>query len=154
MAPYAPGMPMAGSPTYTSTPADASLSPFDLTAGKFSTNPDKWKGSPQEAAAVWEGKLISGRYAQLHDPKAGFWEGLTGIPESLASAPDFYLRGSLPHHNEIAVDDATQSSDHKLYSGDPSGPDDRQCYANQFKWRKAAAIQHLSAAYGNIVSGA
>lgn len=151
--PYVPGVAMVGDPTYTATAADPTLTPFDLTSGTFSINPDKWSGTLAEAAAAWEGRLISGRYAQLHDPKAGFWEGFTSIPIALAKAPDFYLRGALPHHNEMAVDDLSPASAHKLYGKVSSGPGDRQCYANQFAWRKAAAIQHLAAEYAKVAAG-
>jgi hypothetical protein len=150
MQPYDPGATLSPSPGYTNIPVDPSLPQFDLTSSQFSTNPEKWKGTGQERAALWAGKLVSGRYAQLHDPKAGFWEGFTSIPKSLTDAPKFNLRGSLPHHNEIAVDDLARGSDHILYSDQRSGPNDRQCYANQFNWRKNAAIQHISAAYRKI----
>jgi hypothetical protein len=81
---YAPDVPLAGTPTYTATPADPSLPPFDLTSGKFSTNGHLCPGTGQDAANQWAGQLISGRYAQKYDPKAGFWEGLTSIPCSLS----------------------------------------------------------------------
>jgi len=51
---------------------------------------------------------------------------------------------------EIAVDEETMKSRHKLYSGNSSGPDDRQAYANQFLWRKNTAIQHIRQAYQGI----
>jgi hypothetical protein len=148
---FNPGQALTIAPGYTSTPPDPSLSPFDLTSGVFSTNTNKWHGSPAEAAATWQGKLISGRYAQLYDPKAGFWEGFTSIPESLAKVPGFALRGSLPHHNEIAVDELSRPSKHVLYRDARSGPSDRQSYQNQFNWRKQAAIQHIATAHNSIV---
>jgi hypothetical protein len=150
--PCDPGQPLAISPRYTATPADPSLPIFDLTSGKFSVNSNKWQGSPQEAAANWQDQLISGRYAQLYDPKAGFWEGFTSIPESLALAPGFALRGSLPHHNEIAVDELARPPKHVLYVDARSGPADRRSYQNQFNWRKQAAVQHIASIYDHIVN--
>lgn len=75
-----------------------------------------------------------------------FWEGFTSILTALAQAPDFKTRGALPHHNEIAVDDSTMGSKHKLYSTTSSGPTDRKAYANQFRWRVNTAIQHIQKA--------
>jgi hypothetical protein len=143
---YTPGVPLVASPQYTAMPADPSLPPFDLTSDAFSMNNALWTGTKQQAAQQWAGKLISGRYAQKYDPVATFWEGFTGIPAALAQAPDFKTRGALPHHNEIAVDDSTMGSRHKLYSTTSSGPTDRKAYANQFRWRVNTAIQHIQKA--------
>lgn len=144
---YAAGSSLVASPGYTATPVDPSLPPFDLTAAKFSVNPNLWKGTKTDAANQWAGKLITGRYAQKYDPKATFFEGFTSIPIALASAPDFAVRGSLPHHDEIAVDAGTPGSRHQLYNSTAAGPDDRQAYANQFRWRVNTAIAHLKQAF-------
>ena len=101
------------------------------------------------AADHWAGGLISGRCAQKYDAQTTFWEGFTSIPFSLASAAHLKFRGSLPHRDEIAVDEATMKRRHKLYIG-ASGPDDRQAYANQFLWRKNTAVQHIRQAYQRI----
>jgi len=53
------------------------------------------------------------------------------------------VRGSLPHHDEIAVDDSSQGKRHKLYHAASAGPTDRQSYANQFRWRFNTAVQHV-----------
>lgn len=143
---YSPGGSLVAPPQYASVPGDPSLPPFDLTTSAFSLNPSLWKGTKQQAAAQWSGKLISGRYAQKYDPKAGFFEGLTGLPPELVRAADYNARGALPHHNEIAVDDQNLSADHKLYCAQAKGPDDRQAFANQFRWRKNTAIQHIQKA--------
>ncbi len=143
---YEPGVDLVAAPGYTAVPADPSLPPFDLTSNSFSMNTSLWAGSRQQAALQWAGKLISGRYAQKYDPVAGFWENFTSIPIALAQAPDFNTRGALPHHNEIAVDDQGLSDQHKLYRAASSGPADRQAYANQFRWRKNTAIQHVQKA--------
>jgi hypothetical protein len=141
--PYEPGMSLDPEPAYTDPP-------LSLTSGLFSVNSNLWDGTQQTAADHWAGELISGRYAQKYDPQATFWEGFTSIPFSLASAADFKFRGSLPHHDEIAVDEEMMKSRHKLYSGNSSGPDDRQAYANQFLWRKNTAVHHIRRAYQGI----
>jgi len=140
---YSPGAALVASPQYDAGVADPSLPPFDLTSAAFSMNTNLWKGTKQQAAAQWAGKLISGRYAQKNDPWAGFFENFTSLPLALAQAADYNTRGALPHHNEIAVDDQNISSFHKLYRGTATGPADRQAFANQFRWRKNTAIQHI-----------
>ncbi len=140
---FDPATALVAPPQYTALPADPSLPPFDLTSNAFSLSSNLWKGTKPEAAAQWAGKLISGRYAQKYDPKAGFFEGFTSLPRELTQLPDYKTRGSLPHHNEIAVDGESISSDHKLYRATASGPADRQAFANQFRWRKNTAIQHI-----------
>ena len=143
---YRPGGDLVAPPQYTANPADPSLPPFDLTSDAFSLNPNLWKGTKQQAAAQWAGKLISGRYAQKYDPVATFWEGFTSLPFGLAQAADYSRRGALPHHNEIAVDVQNMPSSHKLYRATANGPADRQAFANQFRWRKNTAIAHIQQA--------
>ena len=143
---YSPGGNLVAPPQYTASPADPALPLFDLTSDTFSLNPSVWKGTKQQAAAQWAGKLISGRYAQKCDPRAGFFEGLTSLPLPMVQAADYNTRGALPHHNEIAVDDQTMSSDHKLYRAKVGGLDDRHAFANQFRWRRNTAIQHIQKA--------
>ena len=138
---------MAGAPAYASQASAPSLAPFDLTSGRFSTNQNLWKGTPPAAAAAWAGKIISGRYAQKYDPQATFWEGFTSIPSKLVNKPRFSLRGSVPHHDEIAVDAQTPGKRHKLYNRDSAGPGDRQAFANQFRWRVNTATQHIRTAF-------
>jgi hypothetical protein len=144
---YSPGGGWVAAPSYTGTPPAPALPPCDLTAGKFSTNPELWSGTHDEAAVEWAGELISGRYAQLHDPSATFFEGCTSLPTVLANAADFKRRGSLPHHNEIAVDGPSLSGKHRLYSQTSAGPADRQSYDNQFRWRRNGAIAHVQQAF-------
>lgn len=140
---YTPGSGLVAQPNYTAAGADPSLPLFDLTSNTFSTNPELWSGTKPQAAQQWAGKLISGRYAQKHDPMATFFEGLTSIPTSLVQAADYAMRGSLPHHDEIAVDDQSPGKRHKLYRATAAGPADRQAYANQFRWRVNTAVQHV-----------
>ncbi len=143
---YSPDGDLVAPPQYTANPADPSLPPFDLTSDVFSLNPNLWKGTKQQAAAQWGSKLISGRYAQKYDPKAGFFENFTSLPLDLVQAADYNTRGALPHHNEIAVDDQNISSNHKLYRATANSPGDRQAFVNQFRWRKNTAIQHIQKA--------
>ena len=134
---YQPGMDLGFVPDYSET------SSFSLVNGTFSVNTNLWDDTQDVALVYWNGKLISGRYAQKYDPCAEFWDGLTSIPYSLSLGDDFKFRGALPHHNEIAVDSDIMIPEHKLYSKDSQGPDDRMSYANQFQWRKATAIKHI-----------
>jgi hypothetical protein len=110
---------------------------FDIASGNFSINEALWKGDPEAAATLWKGKLISGRYAQADDPRQGLLERITFIPQSLIKSKRFYLRGSLPHHNEIAVDEDKGSN--KLYD-----PDE---FAAQYLLRKNAAVRHIRQAF-------
>lgn len=144
---YAPNVGLIASPSYTATPADPSLPPFDLTSGRFSTNTGIWDGTHSEAAGQWSGQILSGRYAQRRDPKATFFEGFTSIPRDLTDAPDYEVRGSLPHHNEIAVDGPALDSKHRLYAKTAADLTDRQSYNNQFRWRKNSAIAHVRKAF-------
>ncbi len=144
---YRPGAGLVAQPSYTAVPADPSLPPFDLASGVFSRNTSLWQGTPDEAAAQWARQLISGRYAQLHDPKATFFEGFTSIPTALAGAPGFKTRGALPHHDEIAVDGPSMGSRHRLYRKAAVNLTDRQSFDNQFRWRKNAAIAHVRQAF-------
>jgi hypothetical protein len=143
---YEPSVNLVAPPRYSSNTPDPSLPSFDLTSNAFSMNTNLWKGTKLQAAAQWENKFISGRYAQKYDPWAGFFENLTGIPLELSQAPDFNTRGCLPRHDEIAVDDQNMSSSQRLYRSTTSSPKDRQSYANQFRWRKNTAVRHIQKA--------
>jgi hypothetical protein len=121
-------------------------STFDLSGGHFSINKTYWPESDRNRIpAVWSGRLISGRYAQKGDFKGdivkGIIEATMHIPDSLQLKKDFYRRGSLPHHNEIAVDGPDKSGDHVLYQ--QNADDQRMIFANQFIWRRNAAILHI-----------
>ncbi len=140
---YAPGTGLVAAPDYTTAGAAPSLPSFDLTSSAFSINSNLWTGTKTQAAQQWAGKLLSGRYAQKYDPRATFWEGFTGIPTSLAKAPDLQARGSLPHHDEIALDAPAMGKGHKLYQTASAGTTDRRAYANQFRWRMNTAVQHV-----------
>ena len=120
---------------------------FDLTSARFSVNPGYWKKSKAEAAALWKGRLLSGRYAQDREIPKGLIEKFTSIPAELRKQPDFWQRGSLPHHDEIAVDQAKRDAEHQLYNAKSAGPTDRMAYQNQFKWRTNAACAHIRQAF-------
>ena len=122
---------------------------FDLTdASKYSVNKAIWNQPRAQAPGAWVGKLISGRYAQTGDAR-GFIETLVGIPPDLENAGDFALRGSLPHHDEIAVDDEARSSAHHLYPDSTFDGQTRVSYANQFWWRRNAAREHIRTEFRN-----
>ena len=109
---------------------------------------------PRAGAVTLNGEIISGRYAQIHDPKATFWEGFTSLPLELTRKADYKPRGSLPHHDEIAVDADSPGNRHQLYStaANPD-PADRGAYGNQFRWRKNAAIAHVRKAWQDNWNG-
>lgn len=115
---------------------------FDLVKGPFSINKKVFKGTGNDAAGFWNGKIISGRYAQTGDSQSSL-EAFTFIPKRLIDG-NFKYRGGLPHHNEIAVDDSVFEKGHKLYRNivpPPAG--DRTAFINQFNWRKQAAVAHI-----------
>jgi len=117
-------------------------SSFNLAKGPFSINKNVFKGTGNEAAEFWSGKIISGRYAQTGDSQSSL-ETLTFIPKRLIDS-DFKYRGGLPHHNEIAVDDSVFEKGHKLYRNiNPPPVGDRTAFINQFNWRKQAATAHI-----------
>ena len=133
--------------TGLSSPPDYSGgSTFDLTTDRFSVNPHYWKGPKNSVPKLWNGEILSGRYAQMKDSH-GFLERLMNIPDEMLTAPDFYKCWSLPHHDEIAVDEERLSNGHKLYTGTRTSDTDRLSYENQFRWRKNAAVNHIRQAF-------
>jgi hypothetical protein len=143
--PFDPAQPLAGMPEL---PDYGPTTSFDLTGGRFSLNANVYRGQPAQRAAAWAGQLISGRYAQKGDSHSAI-EALTFIPKSLQARPGFAARGGLPHHNEIAVDQATADPAHVLYRPGPATgrAQDRLVYANQFQWRRATAVAHIRQAF-------
>ena len=119
----------------------------------FSVNESIYKGSQEAGQAIWRDKLISGRYAQRKDTRAGLVnqliEGTTFIPKNLEDADDYNTRGALPHHNEIAVDEsdfgAAQKEGHKLYKT-------KEEFQDQFDLRKSLAVKHVRSAFLKAVS--
>lgn len=144
---------LAVAPAYTVKAPAVGIPPFNLVSGGFTLNPRYWKGTTAQAAQQWAGKLISGRYAQRSDSH-GVVERITWIPKELEKAPEFFTRGALPHHNEIAVDEdpGTQPGNarfsNQLYrASDPVPLKDRGAYFNQFRWRRRTAVEHIRQAY-------
>ena len=132
---YDPSNPSASLPTPPDYSANAT---FNLASGNFTTNAALWNGTHNEAAALWQGKIISGRYGQNRDSHDLF-EMITFIPRVLRNAKDFPQRAALPHHNEIAVDEDTMKKAHVLYS--------TADYAVQYHRRYDAALRHIRGAF-------
>lgn len=128
---------------------DYTKGPMSLVSGRFTVNrPLLGKHTVAQAAALWQGQLISGRYAQDDDTQPGlvnhlFMEGSTWIPEQYVKQADFWKRAGLPHHNEIAVDEE-ECPGHRLY---PAAAD----YKLQFQVRRDLAIEHIRRAFEESV---
>ncbi|HYQ14845.1 MAG TPA: hypothetical protein VEQ58_03780, partial [Polyangiaceae bacterium] len=86
----------------------------------------------------WKGQPISGRYS-LHNDSHDAIESVTNLPSAKAipAALQGFV-GSLPHHNEIAVDEAGDHSN-KLYNV----PE----FQRQFALRYHLALRHITAAF-------
>lgn len=128
---YAPANPAPGRPPDYGPGGD-----FDLASGRYTTNSTIWNGTAAQAAGLWKGKIVSGRYAQPGDSHS-VSEFLCVIPRELRRRPDFAPRGSLPHHNEIAVDDRKRNAKHVLYTT-------AAAYQRQFGLRYDAAKRHIA----------
>jgi hypothetical protein len=109
---------------------------FDLVNGGFTTSP-AWTGDAAAAADAWNGYLISGRYAQPGDRH----DALESLVQPPASLREPGKRAALPHHDEIAVDQAAMPAAHLLYRADPGR------YAVQFQLRRDAAVRHIRQAF-------
>jgi hypothetical protein len=128
-------------PHFETEPSYAAGGKFPLDdAARFSVNESVWKGTRAEVAARWHGKIISGRYAQIGDPHQSTFEKLTYIPKALRDAPTYHDWTSLPHHDEIAVDQPNRAGTHRLYPTDAG-------YKAAFAERVAAATAHIRALY-------
>jgi hypothetical protein len=102
---------------------------FDLASGAFTTA-GRWTAGNTAAARVWEGRILSGRYAQPGDGRS-LLEKLTPTPGYLVHPGD---RAALPHHDEIAVDG--NESSNRLY---PRAGE----YHRQFEMRRNASVEHI-----------
>lgn len=103
---------------------------------RFTTNSALWSRGVDAGIARWNGKVISGRYAQHSSDRHG--SSLSKLAESMCALPARFRRpelGALPHHSEIAVDDADWSPSHRLY--EPGA------YALQFELRFNTAVEHI-----------
>jgi hypothetical protein len=115
---------------------------------RFTVNPNFYKDQDRTKAVAYceKQQIISGRFAQPRDPSQTFLEqNFVYIPYDMRHAEDFPDRGSLPHHNEIAVDadlgkDNKLPDAHKLYQTP-------QAYQEQFELRFDAAKRHVVQEY-------
>ncbi len=82
--------------------------------------------NPQEAADLWQGRLISGQW----------WRWYSTYPGELQTQAQLAPRRCLPDHDAVAVDSSTCPDSHKLY---PSA----QQYKRQFQLRLDAATRHV-----------
>jgi Transglutaminase-like superfamily len=116
----------------------AELGRFDL--HRFSKNQRLFKGSVDDAIALWNDRIVSGRYAQDANDRHG--SVTSKLAEAYCLLPAKYQRaelGALPHHAEIAVDDADWSSAHLLF--------ERDAYPMQYRYRVNTAIAHVRELY-------
>ena len=65
-------------------------------------------------------------------------EELNRLPQEIATAE----RGTLPHHDEIAVDAADPSASHRLFR-------DVATYRQRFQWRVDSAVRHIREAFSS-----
>lgn len=117
---------------------DPELGRFDF--HRFSRNGKLWKKSADEAIAIWNGRVISGRYAQGPEDRMG--SVTSKLAESMSTLPSRFARpelGALPHHSEIAVDEADWHSSHKLYEAG--------AFTQQFRLRFNTAVAHVRQLY-------
>lgn len=131
--------------------AEYGTEPFNLNdSSRFTVNPHYYKDKDRTKAVAYCDKqqIISGRFAQPRDPSQTFLEkNFVYIPYNMRHAKDFPDRGSLPHHNEIAVDaplgkDSKLPDAHKLYQT-------AKAYQEQFNLRFDAAKRHVTQEYEN-----
>jgi hypothetical protein len=98
-----------------------------------------WYGPDDfERFSRWQGRPISGRYSLLNDSRDTI-ESVTNPPSASALPPALrsYV-GSLPHHDEIAVDEDGDLSN-ALYGV--------REYRRQFALRYQLALRHITAAF-------
>jgi Transglutaminase-like superfamily len=129
--PYSPAIAKTLKLDYAADPAFAKL------AARYSPNRTWFAGSSAEALALWKGRLISGRYSQPGDGRS-FIEKVTHGVTDVVPKERRPFTGSLPHHDDIAVDEAGEHTN-LLYPR-------ATAYKAQFAWRRAAAVQHVAQA--------
>lgn len=123
-------------------PPDYAAGDFDLAdGGKFSVNESKCRNLRDVIMKNWQGKIVSGRFAQPGDQEQGFFEKVfISIPYALRKADNFSKRTCLPHHNEIAMDNEKKPDGHKLYN-DPAK------FKEAFRQRRDTAVAHIKNLY-------
>ncbi|MCY2958248.1 MAG: hypothetical protein NT107_14580 [Planctomycetota bacterium] len=131
-------------------PSYQSGSGFDLLSRRFTCNDSVLEVDRQTGAAHWEGKILTGRYAQHGDGHGEHLDHLieasTWIPEHYLQDHEFHFRGALPHHREIAIDDHDRDAMHELYTTDKQ-------YREQFDLRTNTAILHVRQAFEQCLRG-
>ena len=82
-----------------------------------------------QCSALWAGKLISGQW----------WRWYTTFPDDLGDRRDLKDHRCLPDHDLLAVDGPSPATDprHRYFSS----------WDEQFQLRRAAAVEHVRAAY-------
>ncbi len=85
--------------------------------------------TPDEAAAAWKGRLISGQW----------WRWYTTFPDDLESDESFGRRRCLPDHDMVGVDGPNPGAEQRHYSGAE--------YMRQFNMRRNAAVRHIRNVY-------
>ena len=127
---------------------------FDLLNKKFSINTHRWQGKLSQRPGKWQGKILSGRYAQADDSDrpspnilspaqvVGYFteSSCRGDWDSVGTIQKYKDIACAPHHNEIAVDEDAPSSLHKLYT-------DAATYRTQFTCRRNTAVLHVREAF-------
>jgi hypothetical protein len=140
--------------TWRQNIAYTASSGFDLLNKKFSINTHHWQGKLSQRPGRWQGNILSGRYAQADDSDRpspnifspaqivgyftesscrGDWDSVAAIAKNKDIA-------CAPHHNEIAIDEDSPNSLHKLYSNAAD-------FRNQYTQRRNTAVLHVREAF-------
>jgi hypothetical protein len=117
------------------TPSYGKGSPIDFSDSETISFDSRFLKPWGAAAALWQGKLISGRYALegAGDARSLFEQAVT-LPRELSTAPRFAERYALPHHDEISVDEPVRPKHHHLSD---------TVYRRQYALRTTAAARHI-----------
>ncbi len=114
----------------------------DLDLKKTFTQGPLWRQHGKNAADAsveWNGRLISGRYAHVHDSQS-FFERFTWMPDEVYDGKDFWRCAAAPHHEEIAVDQ--HAGKNKLYG--------TTAFGDQFDRRYSTAVFHVRQTFASI----
>lgn len=121
---------------------------FDLASGRFSVDAQWYGGSEAQRRVIWDGKLVSGRWAQPGDRLREDPLERSDMPQEILNLPPAKLAalGALPHHDEIAVDGHARHEEHQLYLDDFNHRSALN-YDNQLAWRTNSAVLHVRQAF-------
>jgi hypothetical protein len=86
--------------------------------------------TPEQAARLWRGKLISGQW----------WRWYTTYPDDLENKKELALHRCLPDHDNLAVDGPKPGKSHRLYV-------DNTEHERQYNLRRDAAVKHIKQEY-------